>query len=64
LLRGLIAICRDEELFVDGSGLVMTVDGEVHIAIFFDVDKRVICSCPSVKCNEKKQYFDKSFDEG
>ena len=63
LLCVLVAICRDEELFVDGSGVVMTVDGEVHMAMFFDVDKRVICSCPSVEYNEKKQYFDKLFDE-
>jgi len=44
LLRGLVAICRDEELIVDGSGLVITVDGEVHMAMFFDMYKRVICS--------------------
>jgi len=63
LLCILVAICRDEELFVDGSGVVMTVDGEVYMAMFFDVDKRVICSYPSVRCQDKKQYFDKLFDE-
>jgi len=36
LLRGLVAICRDGELFVDGSGVVLTVNGEVHWAMFFD----------------------------
>jgi len=63
LLRGLVAICRDEELFEDGTGVVLTVNGEVHMAMFFDVDKHVICSFPSVKRNDKKQYFDKIFDE-
>ena len=63
LLRGLVAFCRDKELFTPGSGVVMTINEEPHLAMHFSLDERVIFGCPSPANQEKKRYFDKIFDE-
>jgi len=44
LLRGLVALSRDRELIPAGSGVVMTVDGELHMSMYFWSDfQKSIC---------------------
>jgi len=63
LLCGLVALSRDRELIPAGSGVVMTVDGKLHLSMYFCLGEGVIFRSPSPEDEEKNKYFNKIFDE-
>jgi len=63
LLRSLIALCRNQEVFTVGSCFILTINGEPDGAIYLLDSRWLLMTAPWPENEQNRKFYDKLFNE-